>query len=135
MTELLTRDEVLAIVKCSKLTAERKTSAKKVADLMVAAADARARVVAQDAKGRVPEALLRRRAIADINDAVNLLVLLLRANEHELREERIKVLLTLIGEADIGFTNRRKILGAFGHAGSRHGRRVRKLRRQFEKSL
>ena len=117
------------------MTDDLKTRAKKVADLMVAAADARARVTAQDAKGHVPEVLITRRAIADINDAVELAVYLLRADEHELREERIKVLLTLIGEADIGFTNRRRILEAFDHAGSRHGRRVRKLRRQFEKSL
>lgn len=117
------------------MTDDRKTRAKKIVDLMIAASDARAKVIAQDAKGHVPEVLLTRKAIVDINDAVDLAVYLLRADEHELREERIKVLLTLIGEADISFTNRRRILEAFDHAGSRHGRRVRKLRRQFEKSL
>ena len=116
------------------MTADGKTRAKKVAALVVAAADARARVTAQDAKGHVPEVLLTRRAIDDHNDAVEVAIFLLRAKLHDFPEERIKVLLTVIGDADIGFMNRRRLLAAFDHAGSRYGRRVRKLRRQFGKS-
>lgn len=116
------------------MTGERKTRSQMVAAQMAAQEKTIAAAIARDAAGHVPDVLRERSPLARHQDAVELAVHLLRAAEHDLREEPIKVLLTLIGEADIGWKNRRRILAAFDHAGSRHGRRVRKLRRQFLKA-
>ena len=116
------------------MTAERKTRSQKVAALMAADQEVIALAIAKDAAGHIPEVLRERRAIASHRDAVDVAIYLLWAKGHDFPEERIKDLLNRIGKYDLGHINRERLRAAFDHAGSRHGSRVRKFRRQFLKA-